>query len=61
MPYLRVRYRHEVKCKQPECGKLVVPEGRLSDVIHGDGELVKVEPGGDQDMRSAFVLAPCRP
>jgi hypothetical protein len=57
MPFLRVRYRHEVKCTEPDCGELVVQEGRTSDVIHADGAPVKLEPGeGDRDLRSAFML-----
>ena len=57
MPYLRVRYRHEVKCREPDCGELVVQEGRTSDAVTADGALVKIEAGDrDRDWRSAFVL-----
>ena len=57
MPYLRVRYRHEVKCLEPDCGELVVQEGRTSDVLYADGAPVKLEPGErDRDLRSAFML-----
>lgn len=57
MPYLRVRYRHEVKCLEADCGELVVQEGRTSDVITADGVPVKLEPGDrDRDWRSAFLL-----
>jgi len=54
---LRVRYRHEVKCLEIDCGELVVQEGRTSDVIFADGTPVKLEPGDrDRDLRSAFLL-----
>lgn len=57
MPYLRVRYRHEVKCLEAGCGELVVPEGRTSDVMYADGSLVKLEAADrDRDLRSAFLL-----
>jgi len=57
MPYLRVRYRHEVKCLEADCGEFVVHEGRTSDVILADGTPVKLEPGDrDRDLRSAFLL-----
>jgi hypothetical protein len=57
MPYLRVRYRHEVKCRKTDCGELVVQEGHTSDVITADGTMVKLEPGDrDRDLRSAFLL-----
>jgi hypothetical protein len=57
MPYLRVRYRHEVICLETGCGELVVPEGRTSDVMYADGSLVKLEAGDrDRDLRSAFLL-----
>lgn len=55
MHYLRVRYRHDVKCREPDCGELVVLEGRTSDAVHADGGLVKLETG-DRDMRSSFCL-----
>lgn len=57
MPYLRVRYRHDVKCLEPDCGKLVVPAGLTSDAIYADGGPVKLEYGDfDRDLRSAFML-----
>jgi hypothetical protein len=57
MPYLRVRYRHEVKCRETDCGELVVEEGRTSDVMTADGAPVKLEPGDrDRDLRCAFLL-----
>ncbi len=57
MPYLRVRYRHEVKCREPDCHELVVQEGRTSDAVFPDGALVKLDSGdGERDLRSAFTL-----
>jgi hypothetical protein len=55
MHYLRVRYRHDVKCHEPECGELVVAEGRTSDVVYPDGMIVKL-PVEERDMRSTFSL-----
>ena len=55
MPYLRVRYRHEVKCPEPDCGALVVPEGRTSEAVYADGVPVKIESGADSDLRSGFI------
>lgn len=55
MHYLRVRYRHDVKCREPECGELVVLEGRTSDATYPDGMLVKLETG-DRDLRCSFSL-----
>jgi hypothetical protein len=55
MPYLRVRYRHEVKCQEPDCGELVVREGQLSDAVYPDGILVMVD-ADKKDIRSAFSL-----
>jgi hypothetical protein len=55
MHYLRVRYRHEVKCTEPDCGELIVAEGKTSDVIYADGTLVKL-PTEDRDLRWAFSL-----
>jgi hypothetical protein len=55
MPYLRVRYRHDVKCREPDCGELVVLEGRTSDAVYADGMLVKVETG-EHDLRCSFSL-----
>ena len=42
MHYLRVRYRHDVKCSEPDCGELIVVEGRTSDVVYPDGMIVKL-------------------
>lgn len=56
MPYLRVRYRHEVKCPQPDCGEKVVAEGQTSQAIYADGGFVKVEASAEGDLRSAFIL-----
>ncbi len=55
MHYLRVRYRHDVKCGMPDCGELVVMEGRTSDVVYPDGMLVKL-PVEERDLRTAFSL-----
>lgn len=55
MPYLRVRYRHEVKCREADCNELIVSEGRTSYAIYTDGILVKIEPG-QQDLRAGFLL-----
>lgn len=55
MHYLRVRYRHDVKCSDPECGELVVSEGMTSDVVYSDGMLVKL-PVEERDLRSSFSL-----
>ena len=55
MHYLRVRYRHDVKCSAPECGELIVVEGRTSDVVYPDGMLVKL-PVEERDLRSAFSI-----
>ncbi|MDQ6824485.1 MAG: hypothetical protein M3007_03355 [Candidatus Eremiobacteraeota bacterium] len=55
MHYLRVRYRHDVKCGEPDCGELIVLEGRTSDCVYPDGSLVKL-PVEERDMRSAFEL-----
>jgi hypothetical protein len=55
MHYLRVRYRHEVICPQPDCGELVVLEGRTSDVTYPDGMLVRL-PVEERDLRTAFSL-----
>ncbi len=57
MPFLRLRYRHDVKCKDPACDLLVAAEGHTSDVIFPDGAPVKLEAGDrDFEWRCAFVL-----
>ena len=56
MPYLRIRYRHDVKCETPNCSEFIVLEGHTSDVVYPDGSLVKL-PAGDPDLRTAFELA----
>jgi hypothetical protein len=55
MHYLRVRYRHDVICTVSDCGELIVPEGKTSDVVYPDGALVKL-PVEERDLRSAFSL-----
>ena len=46
-----------MKCTDPDCGELVVQEGRTSDVLYADGAPVKLELGDrDRDLRSAFML-----
>lgn len=55
MHYLRVRYRHDVKCGEPDCGELIVLEGRTSDAVYPDGALVKL-PVEERDLRSAYEL-----
>lgn len=55
MHYLRVRYRHDVKCSDPDCGELIVSEGRTSDVVYPDGMIVKL-PVEERDLRSAFSI-----
>ena len=55
MHYLRVRYRHDVKCSEPDCGELIVAEGRTSDVVYPDGMIVKL-PVEERDLRSAFSI-----
>ena len=56
MPYLRVRYRHGVKCPQQDCGEMIVSEGQTSQAVYADGGFVKVEANTDGDLRSAFIL-----
>ena len=56
MPYLRVRYRHEVKCSHPECGEFIVSEGQTSQALYADGGFVKIESSAEGDLRSAFTL-----
>jgi hypothetical protein len=55
MHYLRVRYRHDVKCADPDCGELIVSEGRTSDVVYPDGMVVKL-PVEDRDLRTTFSI-----
>jgi hypothetical protein len=55
MHYLRVRYRHDVKCTEPDCGELIVAEGRASDVVYPDGMIVRLGPE-ERDLRSAFSI-----
>lgn len=56
MHYLRVRYRHDVKCDTPDCGELIVIQGKTSDVVYPDGMVVKL-PIEERDLRSAFELS----
>lgn len=55
MHYLRVRYRHNVKCMSPDCDQLMMVEGRTSDVVFSDGMPVRLGVE-ERDLRGAFMM-----